>query len=68
MHLLTIFIFAYSVKINAYFWFFYKLADDREITQKKQRPGPNPDDIKIAVFFVETKKYKLSKDYFVLQW
>ena len=26
------------------------IVNDLKITQKKQRPGPNPDDIKTAVF------------------
>ena len=65
MHLLTIVIFsAHSVKIQRRFHFI-AIAKDREITQKKQRPGPNPDHIKTA-FFGETKKYKSSKDCFVL--
>ena len=66
MHLLTIVIFAHSVKIQRTF-FLIATANDRKITQKKSRPGPNPDDIKIAVF-VETKKYKSPKDYFLLQF
>ena len=37
------------------------MANGREITQKKRKPCPNPDDIKMAFFFVETKKYKSSK-------
>ena len=49
MHLSTIVTFAHSVKIQHKF-FFIATANDREITQKKQRPGPNPDDIKTAVF------------------
>ena len=32
------------------------MANEREITQKKQRPDPNPDDIKSAVFFRNEKK------------
>ena len=43
------------------------MTNDRKITQKKQRPEPNPDDIRTVVLFVETKKYKSSKDYFVLR-
>ena len=49
MHLLTIVIFAHSVKIQRTF-FLIATANDRKITQKKSRPGLNPDDIKIAVF------------------
>ena len=49
MHLSTIVIFAHSVEIQRTF-FFIVIANDLEITQKKQRPGPNPDDIKTAVF------------------
>ena len=41
------------------------MANDCEMIQEKQRPGPNPDYIKIAVFFVEMKKYKTFKHYFV---
>ena len=44
MHLLTIVIFAHSVKIQR--TFFIAIPS----TQKKQRPGSNPDDIKTAVF------------------
>ena len=47
MHLLTIVIFAYSVKKQR--TFFAALANNLEITQKKQRPDPNTDDI-TAVF------------------
>ena len=41
------------------------MANDREITQKKQRPGLSPNDIKTVIF--ETTGYKSFKDYFVLQ-
>ena len=43
------------------------MTEDSEIAQKKRRTGSNPDDIKTADFFVETKKFKSSEDYFVLQ-
>ena len=33
-----------------FFFFLIAIANDRGITQKKQRPGPNPDDTKTAVF------------------
>ena len=33
-----------------YVHFFIPIANDREITREKQRPVPNPDDIKTAVF------------------
>ena len=32
------------------------MANDCKITQKKQRPGPNPDDIKTAVLKVVNKE------------
>ena len=64
MQLLTIIIFSHFVKIQLNF--FIAIANDREITQKKQRPDPNPNDIKTAVF-CETKKYNSSKVYLVLQ-
>ena len=54
MHLLIIVIFAHFVKIQRTF-FFIAIANDREITQKKQRPGPNPDNIKMAVFWSKRK-------------
>ena len=59
MHLLIIVIFAHSVKIDFQkieedrkniFFFFIAIANDSQITQKSQRPVPNPDDIKTAVF------------------
>ena len=51
MHLLTIVIFAHSIQIQCTFLFFFiAIVNDLEITQKKQRPGPNPDDIETAVF------------------
>ena len=31
------------------------MANDREITQKKERPGLNPDDIKTAIFCLNEK-------------
>ena len=57
MHLLTVAIFAHSIKIQRTL-FFIAIANDRGITQKKQSPGPSPGDIKTTVFFVKTKKYK----------
>ena len=65
MQLLTIVIVAHSFKMQR--TFFIAIASDRDITQKKQRPGANPDDIKTAVF-VETKKCKSSEGYSVLQY
>ena len=53
MLLLTIVVFTYSRKIQRVFVFFKAMANDREITQKKQRPGPNPDNIKTAVFLTK---------------
>ena len=51
MQSLAIVIFAHFVKIQPTFLFFFTAIDnDREITQKKQRPGPNPNDIKTAIF------------------
>ena len=54
MHLLNIVIFARSVKIQREF-FLIAIANDREITLKKQRPGPNPHDIKTAIFYRNEK-------------
>ena len=56
MHLLTIVIFAYSVKIER--TFFTAIVNDREITQKKQRPGLDPDIIKTAIFSRNEKTQK----------
>ena len=50
MHSLNIVMFAHSVKIQRTLFFFIPIANDREITQKKQGPDPNPDDIKTAFF------------------
>ena len=35
-----------SLKYNVYYQFFIAMANYFKITQKKQKPGPNPDDIK----------------------
>ena len=43
---------------------FIAIANDHKIIQKKQRPGPNPDDMKTAIF-VEAKKYKSSENFVI---
>ena len=42
--------------------FFIAMANDHEITQKKRRPGSNPDDIKTAIFFCRNEKVQIAKD------
>ena len=37
-------------------FFFIAIANDFKITQKKQKPGPNPHDIKMAVLKVVNKE------------
>ena len=54
MHLLTIVIFDDSVKIQRTF-FLIAIANDREITQKKQRPQVQTLMISKWLFFVKTK-------------
>ena len=49
MPILNIVIFSHSVKIQRTL-FLIAIANDRKIIQKKQRPDPNPDDIKTAIF------------------
>ena len=56
MHLLNIIILARSVKIQRIFFvFLIAIANDREITKKKQKPDPNPNDIKTAIFYRNEK-------------
>ena len=58
MHFLTIFIFAHFVEIQrAFFFFFLTMAKDREIIQKNQRPGPNPDDIKTISLYIMLSEF-----------
>ena len=47
MYFVTIVIFAHSAEKQPTFFFFFSIAiaNDREITQEKRKPGPNPDDI-----------------------
>ena len=54
MHLLTVVIFAHSVKTKRTF-FFIAIANDTESTQKKQRPSPNPNNIKTDISLSKRK-------------
>ena len=47
MHLLPTVTFAHCVQKQCAY--FIAIANDREITQKKQKPGPNTDDIDTAI-------------------
>ena len=72
MHLLTIVIFAHSVKIQRTFFLliFIAITDDCEVAQKKQRLGPNSHDIKTAVFSSEQKSANRPKInlYYNVKW
>ena len=59
MHLLTIVILHILLKYNLHF--FIAIANDHEMTQNKNQVRTPM--ISKRIFFVETKKYKSSKDY-----
>ena len=65
MHLFKIVIFIHFVKIQCTF-FYIATANDHEIIQKNKDQVRSPM-ISKRLFIFETKKYKLSRNYFLLQ-